>query len=122
MLPTEILQRVLDCVPDATLIVDESGTIVVANRQTCDLLGYAPSELQGHSVELLVPERFRLAHIGHRILFTDVRRDRSMEAGHGLFVRCKDGSELSVAISLGSVPHGLETLTVAAIRAEARHA
>jgi PAS domain S-box-containing protein len=121
MLPTELLQRVLDCVPDATIIVDESGAILVANRPTCDLLGYTPSELQGQSVELLVPERFRLAHIGHRILFTDDRRDRTMETGHGLFVRCKDGSELSVAISLGSVPHGLETLTVAAIRADARH-
>src|SRR6185437_14945583 len=95
--------------------------IVVANRPMCDLLGYAPSELQGQSVELLVPERFRLAHIGHRILFTDDRRDRTMERGHGLLVRCKDGSELRVAISLGSVPHGLETLTVAAIRVDARH-
>jgi len=121
MMPTELLQRVLDCVADATIVVDESGAIVVANRPMCDLLGYAPSELQGQSVELLVPERFRLAHIGHRILFTDDRRDRMMERGHGLLVRCKDGSELRVAISLGSVPHGLETLTVAAIRVDARH-
>lgn len=122
MLPTELLQRVLDCVPDAMVLVDESGAIVVANRQTCELLGYAASELQGQSVELLVPERFRLAHIGHRILFTDDRRRRPMGAGHGLFARCKDGSELSVAISLNCLPHGLQTLTVAAIRAAARHA
>lgn len=122
MLPTEILQRVLDCAPDAMLVVDESGAIVIANTQTCDLLGYAPSELQGQSVELLLPERYRLAHIGHRLLFTDARRARPMGKGRRLFARCKDGSELSVAISLGSVQHGLDTLTVAAIRTDPRHA
>lgn len=120
MLPTELLQRVLDCTPDAVLIVDESGAIVIANRQACDLLGYAPSELRGQSIEMLMPERFRLTHIGHRILFADDRRARPMGAGRPFVARCKDGSELGVGISLGSFRHGLETLIVAAIRADAR--
>ena len=95
------------------MVVDEFGTILFANPQVSLLLGYIPGELDGQSVELLVPERFRLAHIGHRLRFTDDRRTRPMGNGHGLVARCKDGSERRVQISLRPAQHGLETLVVA---------
>lgn len=58
---------------------------------------YAAGELRGLKVELLIPERFRLAHIGHRLRFTDDRRTRSMGAGLALCALCKDGSERPVS-------------------------
>jgi PAS domain S-box-containing protein len=115
MLPLEFLQSI-DCAPDASVVVGESGTIRYANQRVSELLGYATGELHGQSVELLVPERFRLSHIGLRLRFTDDRRTRPMGAGRELFVLCKDGSERPVKISLSSVLRGLETLVVAAIR------
>ena len=106
----------IDRAPDASVVVRESGTILFANRQVGHLFGYAPGELHGQSIELLMPERFRLMHIGHRLHFTDDRRTRPMGAGRELFALCKDGSERPVEISLSPVQRGLETLVVAVIR------
>jgi PAS domain S-box-containing protein len=110
------LSRTIECTADAAVIVRESGTILSANRHVGRLLGYATGELPGQSIELLIPERFRLLHIGHRLLFTDDRRVRPMGAARTLFVLCKDGSERAVKISLSPIQRGLETLVVAVIR------
>lgn len=101
---------------DAALIVNESGTILFATDQACHVLRYTPGELHGQSVELLMPGRFRLAHIGHRLRFTDDRRTRPMGAGLELFALCKDGSERRVDLSLNPVQRGLETLVVVTIQ------
>jgi PAS domain S-box-containing protein len=108
--------RSIDSSPDAAVVIGESGTILFANRQVAHLLGYAAGELHGQSIELLMPERFRLPHIGHRLLFTDDRRTRPMGDGRKLFALCKDGSERTVKISLSPIQRGLETLVVAIIR------
>ncbi len=102
--------------PDAVVIVDESGTILFANPQLSHLFGYAPGELHGQTLELLLPQRFRLPHIGHRLRFSDDRRTRPMGAGRGLSILRKDGSECSVQIGLRPVQRGLKTLVVAVIR------
>jgi protein-histidine pros-kinase len=112
----ELLESV-NSASDPLVVVGESGTILFANQQMGLLLGYAPGELHGQSIEQLMPQRFRLPHIGHRLRFTDDRRTRAMGAGRPLFALCKDGSERSVEISLSPVQRGLETLVVAAIRA-----
>jgi PAS domain S-box-containing protein len=112
IVPVEF-SRSIDSAPDAAVIIGESGTILFANRQVEDLLGYSAGELHGQSVELLMPERFRLPHIGHRLHFTDDRRTRPMGAGRKLFALCKDGSERAVKISLSPIQRGLETLVVA---------
>lgn len=98
------------------MVVRESGTILFANPQVRHLLGYAPDELHGQSLEMLIPTRFRIQHIGHRLRFTDDRRTRPMGAGLELFALCKDGSERRVEIGLSRVRRGLETLVVAVIR------
>jgi len=115
MLSSELLQSI-DCAPEASVVVGESGTIWFANQQVRQLLGYTPNELHGQSVELLMPVRFRLPHISHRLRFTDDRRTRPMGAGLKLLALCKDGSERPVEISLSPVQRGLETLVVAVIR------
>jgi len=110
------LESVLAQTPGAALIVDESGTILKASDQACHLLRYLPGELDGETVERLMPERFRLAHIGHRLRFTDDRRTRPMGAGLELVALCKDGSERRVDLGLKTLPRGLETLVVATMK------
>ena len=109
------LEGVLAGAAEATLVVDESGAILFATDEACHLLKYSQGELCGQTVELLIPSRFRLAHIGHRLCFTDARRTRPMGAGLALFALCKDGSELSVELSLTPIQRGLENLTVVGI-------
>jgi rsbT co-antagonist protein RsbR len=110
------LESVLAHAADAALVVDESGTVLFASDQACHVLKYDVGELHGQSVELLIPDRYRLAHIGHRLRFTDDRRTRPMGVGLELFALCKDGSERRVDVSLNPVQRGLQTLIVATIQ------
>lgn len=116
MRSVSILESIPARAGEATLVVDESGTVLFASDEACHLLKYDAGELRGHSVELLIPERVRLAHIGHRLRFTDDRRTRQMGSGLALLALCKDHSELPVDISLRPVQRGLETLTVLVIQ------
>jgi len=110
------LEGVLARVADAALVVNESGIVLFATDQACHVLKYAAGELRGQSLELLIPQRHRLAHIAHRLRFTDDRRTRPMGAGLALFVLCKDCTERRVDVSLNPVQRGLETLIIVTIQ------
>jgi len=66
LLPPEGIRVELEDLPDALLVVDERGTIRFANRHVADLFERAPDELQGQSIEVLMPARFRAGHSAHR--------------------------------------------------------
>lgn len=106
----------LEAAPDAMVIVDRGGRIVVVNRQTERLFGWRRDELLGEEVEVLVPRRFVLDHKGHRDTFMDDPKVRPMGAGLDLWGARKDGTEFPVEISLGPLrtPQGL--LVLAAVR------
>ena len=108
---------VLDAAPDAMLVVDQQGRIVLANVQSTQLFGYAPSELIGQKIEMLVPPRFRAKHPGHRSgYFAGDPHVRPMGAGLTLHGLRKDGSEFPVEISLSPVDTPQGTMVISAIR------
>ncbi|MFN8375035.1 MAG: PAS domain S-box protein [Anaerolineae bacterium] len=96
----KMLQNIIETAPDAMVIVNDQGTIVVANAQAQKVFGYSAEELIGASVDRLVPERLAGKHPQHRIGYFANRKTRPMGAGMELFGRRKDGSEFSVEISL----------------------
>lgn len=106
----------MEAVPDATVVADAAGRIVVANGQAERLLGYSHAELIGQPVETLLPERFRGRHVEHRAAYAEDPRQRGMGAALSLFARCKDGSEIPVEISLSPFGSGEARLVIAAIR------
>jgi two-component system, sensor histidine kinase len=116
MLSSDLVRRVLDSAPDALIIINSAGDIVFANNQVKTLFGYEPAELLGEKVEILLPERFRTRHIGHRVGYTHNQRVRPMGSGLDLFARRRDGSEFPVEISLSPAEDADQTLAVAAIR------
>jgi PAS domain S-box-containing protein len=110
------IARVLAHTPDAMVVVDESGTIVIVNPQAEVLFGFSRSELEGQPVEKLIPGQLRDAHRKHRAAFSAAPRPRSMGAGGDLHAVRKDGSTFPVEVSLSPMKRRARRYAVAAIR------
>lgn len=107
-----------DCfetLPDAVIIIDQSGRIVRANQQCLKTFGYTDRELVGKQVELLIPARMRTGHVAHRRSFQERPTIRQMGAGLELRGCRKDGGEFPVDIMLSPLG-GSEGTTLAVIR------
>jgi PAS domain S-box-containing protein len=112
----ERVNTLLDAMPDALLIVNPQQQIEVANASTQRMFGYAPGELIGHSIEILIPERFRGRHTSLVKGFQEHPRARPMGSGLSLWGRRKDGSEFPVEINLSPLPGPQQVSVVAAVR------
>ncbi|WP_256077597.1 HAMP domain-containing sensor histidine kinase [Massilia sp. YIM B04103] len=106
----------LEFVPDAIVLADGEGHIVMANSQAGTLFGYTAGELPGMQLEQLLPARFRAAHAGHRSGYQHQPQLRPMGAGRELYGLRKDGVEFPVEISLNPVQTGGGLLVMSAIR------
>lgn len=115
-LSSDLVRSVLDSAPDVMVLTDAEGRILFVNRQFCSVFGYDREEVRGQPVEVLIPERFRSNHVGHRARFESENRSRPMGAGLELFAQRKDGSEFPVEISLSPVQDHGTRLVAAAIR------
>ena len=106
----------LESTPDAIIMANETGRIVLANSQAEALFGFDRGELLGKPVELLLPGRYRGDHVGHRSGYFAQPRTRSMGAGLELYGLRKDGSEFPVQISLSPLRTDEGMLVMSAIR------
>jgi len=106
----------LEAAPDAMVIMNKEGRLVLVNTQTERLFGYTREELLGATVEMLVPERYRNGHPAHRRGYFHDPRPRPMGKGLDLAGRRKDGTEFPAEISLSPMETDEGTFATAAIR------
>ena len=102
--------------PDALIVVDATGTIVLANPMAETLLGYERDALLGLSVEALVPDSIRPRHAAYRGAYAHNPQPRPMGTQMELVARRRDGSEVMVEIALSPLQHQGLPYVVAAIR------
>ncbi len=109
-------QDLIEAAPDAFVVVNDAGDIVLANTRAEQMFGYQPRELLGQQIELLMPIRHRGAHVGHRADYWQHPRLRRMGDGPELVGLRKDGTEFPVEINLSPLVAASEAFAIAAIR------
>ena len=114
--PGAFFGQLLESAPDAMVIIDEHGQIAIVNAQAEAMFGYIRDEMLGQPVEMLLPERLRRTHVGHRVEFAARPKLRPMGMGRPLVARRKDGSEFPVEISLSPVDSAAGSLVSSVIR------
>lgn len=112
----ETFRRLLEAAPDAAVIVDRQGAIVLINKQCEKLFDYAKEELIGQKVEVLLPKRFAGIHPGHRGNFFRNPTIRPMGEGLELLGLRKNGREFPLEISLSPIETEGGLLISASIR------
>ena len=106
-------RQLLEAAPDAMVVVDRTGKIVLVNLQAVKIFGYRREELLGQPVEMLAPERFRGGHAEPR--------QWPVGAAQELCGRRKDGSEFPVEINLSPIETEEGTLFSSVIRDISAH-
>jgi protein-histidine pros-kinase len=107
---------VLQSAPDAMVLINPQGRILMVNRQTERGFGYSEHELLGQPIELLVPERYRRQHPAHVAHFFATASVRPMGAGLPLRGRRKDGREFAADIALSPINTEDGQLVAASVR------
>ncbi|MGQ3094800.1 MAG: PAS domain S-box protein [Roseateles sp.] len=112
----KVYRSLFSAYPDALLLVDAEGQIVLANPAATKLLGYSIDELMSLGVDELVPDSIRPRHAAYRQAYGGAPRSRPMGTQMELVAKRRDGSEVMVEIALSPLlNHGLP-FVVAAIR------
>jgi PAS domain S-box-containing protein len=109
-------RTLLESAPDAVIVTDFTGQIVLVNARAEELFDYERGELIGQNVDCLVPERFRAHHADHRAGYAAAPTTREMAASSDLVGRRRDGTEVPVGISLSPVEIEGETFIFSDVR------
>ncbi len=112
----DLLENLIEAAPDAMVVVNSAGKILLVNRQAEALFGYRRSELIDRRVEMLVPEASAHNHVAVRERFSQFPSLRPMGAGSNLKGRRKDGAEIAIDIMLSPVDGASGIAIIATVR------
>jgi PAS domain S-box-containing protein len=113
---SDVYRTLFAAYPDALVVADPHGVVVLANPSAAVLLGYTVEELTGLPIDALVPDAVRPRHAAYRQAFGRDPQPRPMGRQTELVARRKDGSAVVVEIALSPLQNAGLPLVVAAIR------
>ena len=106
----------LEAAPDAIVVVDKEGHIVMVNKLVESMFGYTRDELKQAKIEILMPVRYHKAHDLHRVDYFAEPRTCQMGEEQALAGRRKDGKEFPIEISLSPLETEQSSLVISIIR------
>lgn len=109
-------RQLLESAPDAMIIVDDAGEVLLVNSRTEEIFGYHRNDIIGRHVEVLVPDHLRAMHEGNRAAYTSTPEARPMGLGIDLHGLRKDGSEFPIEIALSPIDTEEGKVICAAVR------
>ena len=109
-------RTLLESAPDAMVITQADGTIIMVNQQTERMFGYGRNDLLGQPVEILLPSALQAGHLDNRRDFLAMPSARSMGSGRELLAQTRDGRQLPVEISLSPIATEEGILIASALR------
>lgn len=108
-------RALVESAPQGVIAVDEKGHIALVNVKTEEMFGYRRDELFGRPLDILLPERYRAAHLEHRRQYFAHPRTRPMGLELDLWGHRRNGSEFPLEISLSFVEQGGTQLALALV-------
>jgi PAS domain S-box-containing protein len=111
----EMLRLTVEAAPNAMVMANAQGQIILVNSEAERLFGYARGEMLGEPVDILVPHQYRGRHPAYRSAFMDAPGARPMGGGRDLHALRKDGSEFPVEIGLNPIQTEEGTWVLSAI-------
>jgi two-component system, LuxR family, sensor kinase FixL len=98
-----LLRSILETVPDAMVVIDQRGVVQSFSRAAERLFGYAPVEVCGHNVRMLMPSPYRDQHDGYLNRYLTTGERRIIGIGRVVVGLRKDGSTFPMELSVGEV-------------------
>ncbi len=110
------LRSILETVPDAMIVIDEQARIRSFSTTAVRQFGYAPEEVVGSNVSLLMPEPYRTQHDGYMARYLTTGERRIIGIGRVVVGQRKDGSTFPMELAVGEMRSGGERYFTGFIR------
>ncbi len=112
----ELLQAVLNAALDGIVLIDTAGIIRLVNPSVPKLFGYAPEELLGQNVKILMPSPWREEHDGYLASYLETGEARIIGIGRQVEGRRRDGSTFPVDLAVSELTYDGELFFLGTLR------
>jgi two-component system, sensor histidine kinase and response regulator len=110
------LQAIFDGVVDAIVTIDQHGRIQQWSSGAQRIFGYAPEEIVGADITILMPEPYRSGHAGYIASFLKTRDPKMIGVGRELTAIRKDGTQFPIELTVSEVVNGEEVFFTGILR------